>query len=131
MTWKNSKQDRVSQSSGKAEYRALADGASEAQWVHGILADLRVQYRGLIHFLCDNKSTIALAKNQGQTCRIKHMEHDPFFFKERMDDGLFDLEYVPSSDQAADVLTKGLPTCFIQAQHGRHPYLACGGVLEI
>ena len=37
------------------------------------------------------------------------MECDRFFFKERMDDGLFDLEFVPSSDQAADVLTKGLP----------------------
>ena len=37
------------------------------------------------------------------------MECDRFFFKEQMDDGLFDLEFVPSSDQAADVLTKGLP----------------------
>ena len=36
------------------------------------------------------------------------MERDRFFFKERMDEGLFDLEFVPSSDQAADVLTKGL-----------------------
>ena len=109
VTWKSSKQDKVSWSSAEAEYRALADGASEAQWVHGILSNLRVQYRGLIHFFCDNKSTIALAKNLGPMGRIKHMERDSFFFKERMDEGLFDLEFVPSSDQAADVLTKGLP----------------------
>ena len=37
------------------------------------------------------------------------MERDRFFFKEQMDEGLFDLEFVPSSDHAADVLTKGLP----------------------
>ena len=37
------------------------------------------------------------------------MERDRFFFKEHMDDGLFDLDFVPSSDQAVDVLTKGLP----------------------
>ena len=36
------------------------------------------------------------------------MERNRYFFKERMDEGIFDLEYVPSSDQAADVLTKGL-----------------------
>ena len=36
------------------------------------------------------------------------MDRDRFFFKERMDEGLFDLEFVPSSDQATDVLTKGL-----------------------
>ena len=108
VTWKSCKQDRVSRSNAEAEYRALADGASEAQWIHGILSDLRIRYVGPIHFFCDNKSAIALAQNPGQTCRIKHMERDRFFFKERMDEGLFDLEFVPSSDQAADVLTKGL-----------------------
>ena len=42
VTWKSSKRDKVSRSSAEAEYRALADGASEVQWVHGILSDLRV-----------------------------------------------------------------------------------------
>ena len=98
----------MSRSSAEAEYHALADGASEAQWLHGVLSNLHVWYLGLIHFFCDNKSTIALAKNLGQTGRIKHMERDCFFFKERMDDGLFDLEFVSSSEQAADVFTKGL-----------------------
>ena len=65
--WKSSKQDRVSRSSAEVEYRPLADGASEAQWLHGVLSDLRVRYLGPIHFFCDNKSTIALAKNPGQT----------------------------------------------------------------
>ena len=108
VTWKSHKQDKVSRSSAEAEYRALADGASEAQWIHGILSDLRVRYLCPIHFFCDNKGTIALAKNPGQTGRIKHMERDRFFFKERMDEGLFDLEFVSSSDKAVDVLTKGL-----------------------
>ena len=85
----------MSRSSVEAKYRALTDGASEAQWVHNILSDLRVEYRGPIHFFCDNKSTIDLAKNPG---RIKQMERNRFFFKERMDDNLFDLEFVPSSD---------------------------------
>ena len=98
----------MSCSSAEAEYRALVDGAAEAKWIHGILSDLRVRYLGPISFFYDNKSTIALAKNPGQTGRIKHMERDRFFFKERMDEGLFDMEFVSSSDQAADMLTKGM-----------------------
>ena len=134
--WKSSKQDRVSRSSAEAEYRALADGASEAQWLHDVLSDLRVRYLGPIHFFCDNKSTIALAKNPGQTGRIKHMERDRFFFKERMDDGLFDLEFVPSSEQAADVFTKGLSNPLLSRALSKlgmddiHTSLA-GGVLVI
>ena len=114
ISWKSSKQDKVSRSSAEAEYRALADGASEGQWIYGILADLRVQYEGPIHFLCDNKSTIALAKNPGLQGRIRHMERNRMFFKERMDEGIFDLEFVPSADQAADVLTKGLSKILLQ-----------------
>ncbi|XP_078446572.1 uncharacterized protein LOC144715512 [Wolffia australiana] len=68
---------------------ALADGASEARWIYGILHDLRVEYAGPIHFFCDNKSAIALAKNPGQQGKIKHME-------------------------PADVLTKGLSRPLLQ-----------------
>ena len=108
VSWKSSKRDKVSRSSAEAEYRALADGASKGQWLYGRLHELRVKYAGPIHFYCDNQSTIALAKNPGQQGRIQHMERNRYFFKERMDEGIFDLEFVASSDQAADVLTKGL-----------------------
>ncbi|XP_078442921.1 LOW QUALITY PROTEIN: cytochrome P450 93A3-like [Wolffia australiana] len=74
VSWKSSKQDKVSHSSAEAEFQALADGASEGQWIYGILRELRVKYSGPIHFYCDNKLAIALTKNPGQTGRIKHME---------------------------------------------------------
>ena len=115
VSWKSSKQDKVSRSSAETEYRALADGASEGRWIYGILSDLRVEYVGPIHFLCDNKSAIALAKNPGLQGRIKHMERDRMFFKEGMDEGIFDLKFVPSTDQAADVLTKGLSKSLLQS----------------
>ena len=98
----------MSRSSAEVEYRALADGASKGQWLYGILHELRVKYAGPIHFYYDNQSTIALAKNPGQKGQIKHMECNRYFFKEQMDEGIFDLEFVASSDQSADVLTKGL-----------------------
>ena len=36
------------------------------------------------------------------------------FFKEQMDEGMIDLEYVASADQAANVLTKGLSNPLLQ-----------------
>ncbi|XP_078437650.1 cytochrome P450 89A2-like [Wolffia australiana] len=55
VSWKCSKQDKVSRSSAEAEFWALADGASEGQWIYGILCERRVKYSGPIHFYCDNK----------------------------------------------------------------------------
>ena len=115
VSWKSNNHDKVSRSSAEAEYRALANGASEGHWIYEILSDLRVEYAGPIHFFCDNKSAIALAKNPGLQGRIKHMERDHMFFKEHMDEGIFDLEFVSSVDQAADVLTKGLSKSLLQS----------------
>jgi hypothetical protein len=39
--------------------------------------------------------------------RIKHVEIDRFFIKEKSDDGTLDLNHVNSRGQIADCLTKG------------------------
>ena len=58
------------------------------------------------------------------------------FFKERIDEGIFDHEYVASADQAADVLTKGLSNPLLQCAMSKlgmddiHTSLA-GAVSEI
>ena len=115
VSWKSSKHDKVSCSSTEPEYQALADGASEGQWIYEILSDLRDKYADPIYFFYDNKSAIALAKNLGLQGNIKHMERDSMFFKERMHEGIFDLEFVSSADQATDVLTKGLSKSLLQS----------------
>jgi hypothetical protein len=40
--------------------------------------------------------------------RIKHVEIDQFFIKEKSDDGTLDLNHVNSRGQIADCLTKSL-----------------------
>ena len=115
VSWKSSKHDKVSRSSTEPEYQTLADGASEGQWIYEILSDLRDEYADPIHFFYDNKSAIALAKNPGLQGKIKHMERDSMFFKERMHEGIFDLEFVSFADQATDVLTKGLSKSLLQS----------------
>ena len=58
--------------------------------------------------LCDNKAAMCIANNPVQHDRTKHVEIDQHFIKERMDNGSVCISYIPSSQQVADVLTKGL-----------------------
>ena len=60
----------------------------------------------LLH--CDNVAAINITNNPIQFDRMKHVEIDRFFIKEKIDSGALRLEYVKSRDQLGDCLTKGL-----------------------
>ncbi|TYK00118.1 Cysteine-rich RLK (RECEPTOR-like protein kinase) 8 [Cucumis melo var. makuwa] len=77
----------------------------------------------LVTWRCKNKSVearssaeaeyramiaISIANNPVQHDRPKHVEIDRHFIKERLDSGSICILYIPSSQQIADVLTKGL-----------------------
>ena len=57
---------------------------------------------------CDNKAAIAIAHNPVLHDRTKHVEVDKHFIKEKLE-GLICMPYIPTEDQAVDILTKGLP----------------------
>lgn len=57
---------------------------------------------------CDNMSTIALSANLVFHSRIKHLDTDYHFVKEIVQQGDLEVKYVPTDEQMADVLTKGL-----------------------
>lgn len=62
-----------------------------------------------MEFYCDNKATISIAHNPVHHDRTKHVEVDRHFIKEKLDEGMVNLNYIPTRQQAADILTKGLP----------------------
>lgn len=55
----------------------------------------------------DNKSAISIAHNPVQHDRTKHVEIDRHFIKEKLESGLIYILFVTSSEQTADILTKG------------------------
>lgn len=56
----------------------------------------------------DNKFAINIAHNSMQHDRIKHIEVDWCFIKEKLDSELITTMYVPSGLTLIDMLTKGL-----------------------
>ena len=109
ITWRSKKQTVVSRSSAEAEFRAMALGICELLWIKIILSDLRIHWEGPMRLYCDNKSAINIAHNPVHHDRTKHVEIDRYFIKEKLESGLICTPFVPSEDQLADVLTKGLP----------------------
>jgi hypothetical protein len=114
ISWASKKQHTVSRSSTEAEYRALAITAAELAWIRQLLCDIHIPLLlpPLIH--CDNISAISLASNPVFHSRMKHLQIDYHFVRERVIMGDLLVQHVSSSDQFADILTKGLSISLFQ-----------------
>ena len=108
VTWRSKKQSVVARSSAEAEFRAMAHGICEGIWLQRMLKELSMPSEHAMNILCDNKAAISIAKNPVHHDRTKHVEIDRHFIKEKIDDRSITLEFTPSSQQTADILTKGL-----------------------
>lgn len=84
ISWSSKKQSVVSRSSTEAEYRSLANAASELLWIQSLLQELRIQQLGIPILWCDNMSTIALIANPVHHSRTKHLELDLHFVREKV-----------------------------------------------
>ena len=109
VSWKAKKQGCVAQSSAEAEYMALAAAASEAIWLSNIytFATSSTSTK-LVQILADNQGAIKMAKNDSSGTRTKHIDIKYHFVRDSHAKNLFSLEYCPTTEMAADILTKPL-----------------------
>ncbi|KAL1956598.1 hypothetical protein VTO42DRAFT_7009 [Malbranchea cinnamomea] len=113
--WKSNKQSCVALSSNEAEYMALSEAAREATWLRNLLLDLSLDNPSIsdqnpIKICVDNKGAIDLAKIDGITKRSKHVDTRFHYSREQQLLGVITIVYVPTTEMAADGLTKPLPT---------------------
>jgi hypothetical protein len=57
---------------------------------------------------CDNLGVAYLSANPMFHMRIKHIEVDYHFMRERVAKGLLDIQFISTSDQVADGFTKAM-----------------------
>lgn len=108
VTWRSKKQNVVARSSADAEFRSVAHGICEVLWIKRLLEDLKIQSILPMKVHCDNKAAIAIAHNPVLHDRTKHVEVDKHFIKEKIEEGMICMSYIPTAEQIADVLPKGL-----------------------
>ena len=108
VSWSSKRQPTVALSTTEAEYMAASHCTREAIWLRQLMADVRCKQVGGTLVMCDNQGAIALAKNPVHHARTKHIDVQHHFVREKVERGLIRLEYCPTEDMVADVLTKAL-----------------------
>ena len=108
VTWRSKKQPVVARSSAEAELWSTAQGICEALWLKQLLEELKIQLQSPMTIWCDNKAAISISYNPVHHDQTKHVEVDRHFIKEKIDEGILKVSYIPTSQQTADILTKAL-----------------------
>eukprot|EP00253_Pinus_taeda_P010284 PITA_10284 len=108
VSWCNRKQKSVALSSTKAEYMAANTTTCEAIFLRKLLVSLFRKKMGATNVYCDNQSCIKLSKNPVFHDRSKHIDIRCHFIRGCVHRGVVQLQYVPTEDQVANILTKAL-----------------------
>lgn len=106
--WSSRLQSTVAKSSAEAEYMAMSDAAGEAMYLRQLLKDLGYRQRGPTTLHEDNQGAIAMGENSTSSGRTKHIDVRYHYTREKIEKKKICLEYVPTQDQLADILTKPL-----------------------
>lgn len=109
VSWNSERQRSVSLSTTESEYVAASNAVKELVWFKRMLNELSPNEVMDCVLYVDNQSAIRLIKNPEFHKRSKHIDVRYHFIREKFQDGDFQLEYVPTKDQIADVFTKALP----------------------
>ena len=104
----------ISLSSTEAEVMTASGAATEIVYQRGLLREMGVILTGPTILYVDNTSAIALVKNSKSCVRTRHIERRYLKIRELIDSGHIDVQYVSTTDNTADVLTKALPRADFQ-----------------
>jgi len=115
VSWKSKKQGCVAQSSSEAEYMALSAAVKEAIWLSNLVGfSSAATEPSPILINVDNQGSIKMAKNDASGTRTKHIDIQYHFVRDSLAEGLFSIDYCPTSEMAADLLTKPLARTLLE-----------------
>ena len=99
----------MSRSSTEAEYKAVANATAEIIWVQSLLQELGLSQPQPPILWCDNIGATYLSANPVFHARMKHIEVDYHFVRERVSQKQLQIKIISSKDQLADTFTNPLP----------------------
>jgi hypothetical protein len=105
---RSTKQRLNTKSSTESELVGLSDSATQVIWTRNFIIAQGYDIKEAV-IKQDNMSTIALAnKGRSTSERTRHVDIRYFFVKDRIDSREIKLEYLPTEQMVADILTKPL-----------------------
>lgn len=116
ISWSFKKKQFVAQSSTEVEFRAIANTVFELCWLRNLLIELRIHFPKPV-LLCDNLRATFVSTNPMYHSKMKHVEVDFYFVRDKIAKGLLTVLHILSERQLADSLAKPLTlTLFAQAR---------------
>ena len=100
----------------EAEYIAAAEAAKDTKYISTTVqkllqflndSSIAECFRKPILF-CDNTATIQFCKHQAENVKNRHIDVKYKFVRELYDENWFDIKYVNTKENLADILTKAL-----------------------
>lgn len=108
ISWASKRQETVALSTVEAEYMALTRATQQALWMRKFLNEVGLPPEQTVKIYGDNNGALATTKNDKNHRRTKHIDVKYHFVKERVAANDVSFDYVPSSQNLADILTKPL-----------------------
>ena len=108
VSWCSKLQTVVALSTTEAEYIAAVQAGKEIKWMRNLMLEIGLPCSIPSTLLIDNQSAISVAKNPEHHGRMKHLDLSFYWLRDAVHSGLITPRFVPTSDQAADLLTKAL-----------------------
>ena len=117
--WKTKKQSMIALSSAEAEYIALSECSKQISWLRKLFWEVFNKSAwnddekfNATNIKVDSTAAISMATNDQVSARNKHIELKIHHVRALLKNKLITLSYIPSKENAADLLTKvlDLPT---------------------
>ena len=114
ISWASKKQSVVALSSTEAEYVAASLACQEAVWLRVLLEDISFVQNKPTIIKEDNQGAIALSRNPKYHPRTKHIDIKHHFIRDKVAKKEVVLDYCPTEEMLADLLTKPLGKTMFQ-----------------
>lgn len=106
ISWVSKRQPTVALSSTEAEYMATVASIQESIWLKNLFKEMFTSFANPTTIFCDNKGAIQVLNNNSYSSRTKHIDIKIKFIREHLENHSVKIEYLPTADMPADILTK-------------------------
>jgi hypothetical protein len=106
ISWSSKRQPNVALSSCESELYAMTSAAQALMSIKNVMEDIHLKVDYPVTMYEDNQSAIAIVNNQKSTKRAKHVDLRVYFIKDLVKRKVVTIEYCPTEDMPADLLTK-------------------------
>jgi hypothetical protein len=109
ISWSSRKQGSIAQSTPEVQYIVASDASKEAIWLRKLVFGLFGDKLETTVVHCDNQCCIKLTENPVFHDRSKHIDLKYHYIRDLVQRKIVKLQYIATSEQVADILTKPLP----------------------